>query len=57
MAQSKHYCADCETHFGGPPNYVTPEEHADHRHNGGLFRGVKNGNFRDWNRMERYRYK
>lgn len=57
MAQSKHYCADCETHFGGPPNYVTPEEHADHRHNGGLFRGVKNGNFRDWNRVERYRYK
>jgi len=50
MAEANHYCADCDTHFGGPPNYVTPEEHADIAHNGGVFRGVRNGNYRDYER-------
>lgn len=50
MVESKHYCADCQTHFGGSPNYVTPEEHADIAHGGGWFRGIANGDFRDWTR-------
>ena len=49
MAESKHCCAECDTHFGGPPNDVTPEEHAEIAHEGGLFLGVKNGNWKDWN--------
>jgi hypothetical protein len=52
MARSQHYCADCNTHFGGPPENITPKEHADLKHNGGLFRGVKNGDFRDFGSYE-----
>lgn len=55
MARANHYCADCDTHFGGPPNYVTPEEHADIAHDGGLFRGIRNGNYKDWQRREQFR--
>lgn len=50
MAEANHYCADCDTHFGGPPNHMTPEEHADFTHGGGMFRGVRNGNYRDYER-------
>lgn len=50
MAKSKHYCATCDTHFGGSPNYITPKEHADIAHDGGLCRGIKNGDWRDWKR-------
>lgn len=55
MARAKHYCADCETHFGGPPNNITPEEHANTAHNGGMFRGVRNGNYEDWKRKQQFR--
>lgn len=54
MARSKHYCADCDTHFGGPPNNVTPEQHAEVAHDGGIFRGIKDGNYKDWNRKQDY---
>lgn len=54
MARAKHYCADCDTHFGGPPNYVTPQEHADIAHDGGVFRGIENGNYEDWQRREQF---
>jgi hypothetical protein len=55
MAISKHYCATCDTHFGGPPNDVTPEEHADIEHNGSFFKGIVNGNYKDWQRKEQHR--
>lgn len=50
MAQAKHYCADCDTHFGGPPNNISPAEHADVAHGGGMFRGIENGNYKSWER-------
>lgn len=50
MAEAEHYCADCDTHFGGPPNYMTPEEHVNYAHDSGVFRGVTNG---DWKSYER----
>lgn len=50
MAEAKHYCADCDTHYGGPPNYINPEEHGDIAHGGGVFRGVSNGDYRDYER-------
>lgn len=55
MPRSKHYCADCDTHFGGSPNNVTPQEHADIEHNGSMFRGVENGSYKDWVRMKETR--
>lgn len=51
MAKAQHYCQDCDTHFGGPPNFITPKQHADIAHNGGVFRGIKNGDFEKWNRL------
>lgn len=54
MPKSRHYCADCDTHFGGPPDNITPEEHAEIEHNGGIFRGVEDGNYKDWKRKENY---
>lgn len=56
MAQSKHYCAICDTHFGGPPNNITPEQHADTAHDGGLFKGIRNGNYKDWQRRQKTRF-
>lgn len=50
MAIAKHYCACCDTHFGGPPNNITPEEHADIAHDSGVFKGIENGNKKDWER-------
>lgn len=47
MAESDHYCADCDTHFK-----ADPKVHADAEHDGGFFRGVENGDWRDWDRME-----
>jgi len=55
MPHADHYCADCDTHFGGPPNNMTPEEHADVAHDGGLFRGIEDGDYEDWERKEQYR--
>lgn len=55
MPRAKHYCATCDTHFGGEPNNVTPQEHADIEHNGGMFQGVKNGNYKDWERKKNHR--
>lgn len=28
------YCHDCETHGGGPPNHMSPQEHIDYAHDG-----------------------
>jgi hypothetical protein len=50
MTRAQHYCADCDTHFGGEPNCVTPEKHADIAHGGGMFKGVVDGDWRDWER-------
>lgn len=50
MARAKHYCRDCDTHFGGPPNSISPEEHADIAHEQGLFRGIRDGDKWDWQR-------
>jgi hypothetical protein len=55
MARAKHYCADCDSHFGGSPNNITPEEHANIAHNSGMFRGVQNGNYKDWKRKQQFR--
>lgn len=41
--RAKHYCADCDFHFR-----ATPEQHADTYHGGGMFRGITNGNWRDY---------
>jgi hypothetical protein len=43
--KAKHYCADCETHFR-----ASMEQHANTYHNGGVFRGVENGDWRDYER-------
>lgn len=56
MAQSKHYCATCETHYGGPPNNITPKEHADIAHDGKLFFGIKNGTWKDWKNQKSFKY-
>lgn len=36
MARATHYCITCETHIGGPPNDISPEEHIEIAHDGGL---------------------
>lgn len=51
MASSEHYCAICDTHFGGPPNNISPKEHASIEHDG-IFQGIENGSYKDWNRKE-----
>lgn len=48
--RAKHYCDDCGFHFN-----ADPEQHAETYHGGGLFRGITNGNWRDWNRRQRHR--
>lgn len=48
--ESNHYCADCDTHFRLPP-----EEHARIEHDDGLFRGVVDGDYRDYFRATRPR--
>lgn len=50
MAEANHYCADCEIHFRD-----TIEGHAETYHGGGLFRGVEDGNWRDWERRQQFR--
>jgi len=51
MAKANHYCAECDTHFR-----ATVEQHANTYHNGGVFRGITDGNWRDWERKQQYRY-
>lgn len=41
--RAKHYCADCNTHFR-----ATLNQHAETYHDGGVFRGIRYGNFRDY---------
>lgn len=43
MAESDHYCADCDTHFR-----CSIETHAEVDHDGYMFRGVENGDWTDW---------
>lgn len=43
MARAEHYCADCGTHF-----QASIEEHARIEHDGGIFRGIENGDWRDY---------
>lgn len=50
MATARHYCADCETHFRG-----SVEDHAEAYHDGGIFRGLRDGDWRDWQRRRQYR--
>lgn len=45
MAESKHYCAECDTHLR-----CDPKEHADFAHEGYLFHGIENGDWRDYRR-------
>jgi len=56
MAKAKHYCASCDTHFGGPPNNITPQEHADIAHDSGIFKGIKNGTKKDWDRRQNHKH-
>ena len=46
MAESKHYCRDCDTHLR-----CSIETHAEVAHDGFMFRGIENGDFRDWQRV------
>lgn len=46
--RAKHYCADCNTHYR-----ASPRQHADTYHDGLLFRGIRNGNFRDYQNRQR----
>jgi len=50
MAVADHYCASCDTHYR-----ADPEQHAETYHDGGIFRGIENGNWRDYERREQYR--
>lgn len=36
MAEAEWYCHECETHGGGSPNFMTPAEHIDVAHDGGI---------------------
>ena len=49
MARARHYCRDCQTHFR-----VSPRQHADTAHQGGLFRGIVDGTWRDWRRRQHH---
>jgi hypothetical protein len=53
MAESNHYCAECG-HFGGPPNNISPEEHAEIEHDGGLFQGIEDGTKEDFERKQAF---
>jgi hypothetical protein len=50
MAKSKHYCADCGFHFRS-----SVEQHAESYHNGGVFRGIEGGDWKDWKRKQQYK--
>lgn len=43
MPEANHYCANCDTHFR-----VDIEQHAETYHDGGVFLGVEDGDFRDF---------
>jgi len=46
MAEAKHYCATCDTHFR-----ASIEQHAETYHDGEIFRGIENGNKQDYLRQ------
>lgn len=50
MASAEHYCHSCDTHYGGPPNFITPEEHAAVAHEDGVFLGIEGGDYRKYER-------
>jgi hypothetical protein len=41
MARAKWYCNTCETYFGGAPNYISPKQHTDVSHDGGIIRAER----------------
>lgn len=45
MAKADNYCADCGFHFN-----ASKEQHAETYHDGGVFRGIMGGNYKDWER-------
>jgi len=49
--KSFHYCADCDTHFR-----ASIDQHAETYHDDGLFRGVQNGDYEDYERQEQHRH-
>jgi len=49
MAESNHYCSDCDTHLR-----CDMETHADVAHDGGLFRGIENGDYKDYQRRKQF---
>lgn len=44
--RAKHYCFDCGFHFR-----ASIEQHSETYHDGGIFRGVKDGNWKDYNKI------
>jgi hypothetical protein len=55
MSRAQHYCARCESHFGGPPNNVTPEEHQRIEHDGKPFDGERDGTAQDYHRKQTFK--
>jgi len=45
MAEAKHYCFGCDTHFRASPTI-----HADVALDRGVFRGIVNGDYSDYDR-------
>lgn len=41
MATANWYCHECETFGGGMPNEMTPTEHIDFAHDGGIVKMSK----------------
>jgi hypothetical protein len=50
MAEANHYCASCDTHFR-----ADLEQHAEIYHDGGVFRGIEQGNYQDYKRLQQHR--
>lgn len=48
--KSDHYCADCKTHFT-----ASLEQHAKTYHDGGIFRGIENGDYKDYQRQQKFK--
>lgn len=50
MAESKHYCKSCDTHL-----LCDMETHSEVAHDGGMFRGIEDGDYKDYERREQFR--